>query len=361
MTMHRRSFLTMTGAATAAGALGFPSPPIVKAATPVKFTLPWLPLGTFSFSFVAKAKGFWQKRGLDVSIDRGFGSGRVCVPIDQGQYEFGLIDVAVMMNCAGRKLDLVSIGGLWPKSPIGIFTRKDSGIVKPKDLEGQTVAFDVGSGDFQLWPAFVKAAGIDDSKVRKVTMDAPSLMKALVEGQVKAQGNFYGSIAPSLWAQGQEINSILYEDYGVKMHSLAVTAKSTTVEKKPELCQAFVEGIMEGLKYVYLNPEDTVKIHLEMVKEFQGAVTNQKVIEYGMHISTALGMVPAFKDKGLGFQEPDLMKVTGESVQTYMGVKDLPPVEKLYTNKFVGSVKLTDAEWSTVATRSEKYTPKKAA
>jgi NitT/TauT family transport system substrate-binding protein len=362
MPIHRRSFLKLTGG-TAVASAGFAigAPAILRAATPVKMTLPWLPLGTFSYAFVANKMGFWEKRGLEVTIDRGFGSGRVCVPVDQGQYDFGVLDLAVMMNCAARGLDLVAVGGIWPRSPVGIFSLKEYGISKPQDLQGQTVAFDVGSGDFQLWPAFVKATGIDDKKVNKVTMDAAALIKALVEKQVKAEGNFFGSIAPSLWAQGLEINSMLYEDYGVKMFSNVVACKRVTIEKKPELCEAFVGGLMEGLKYVYLNPEKSVALHLESVKEFQGgSVANQKVIEYGQAVSTALGVVPAVREHGLGYMDPDLVATTAKTVETYMGVTNAPPTQTLFTNKFVGTVKLSEAEWTEVEKRSEKYLPRKS-
>jgi NitT/TauT family transport system substrate-binding protein len=305
--------------------------------------------------------GFWEKRGLDVTIDRGFGSGKVCVPVDQGQYDFGILDLAVMMNCAGRGLDLVSIGAIWPTSPVGIFSLKEYNIVKPKDLEGQTVAFNVGSGDFQLWPAFVKSTGIDDSKVTKVTMDPAALIKALVEKQVKAEGNFYGSIAPSLWAQGMEINSILYSDYGIKMLSNVVACKRATIEKKPDLCKNFVEGLMDGLKYVYLNPEKSVEMHFESVKEFKGgSITNKKVIEFGQAVSTALGMVPAFKQQGLGYMDPTLVEQTANTVSTYMGVKSMPKTDTMYTNKFVGTVKLDENEWKRTEERSKKFLPKPA-
>jgi len=358
--INRRSFVTMAGAVGATGAFGISTPFVAHAATDVKLTLPWLPLGTFSYAFVTQKMGFWEKRGLNVTIDRGFGSGKVCVPVDQGQYDFGILDLAVMMNCASRGLDLVSVGGVWPISPVGIFSLKEYNIVKPKDLEGQTVAFDVGSGDFQLWPAFVKSTGIDDSKVKKITMDAAALIKVLAEKQVKAEGNFFGSIAPSLWAQGMEINSILYGDYGIKMLSNVIACKRSTVDKKPDLCKNFMDGLMEGLKYVYLNPEKSVDIHLDLVKEFKGgSVTNKKVIEYGQAVSTALGMVPAFKEHGLGYQEPSLVQQTADTVTKYMGAKALPKTDTLFTNKFVGSVKLTEAEWKATETRSAKYLPKK--
>jgi NitT/TauT family transport system substrate-binding protein len=357
--INRRSFLTMTGTTAAIGAFGLSAPSIVRAATDVKLTLPWLPLGTFSYAFVAKTMGYWEKRGLNVTIDRGFGSGKVCVPVDQGQYDFGILDLAVMMNCVSRSLDLVAVAGIWPISPVGIFSLKEYNITKPKDLEGQTVAFDVGSGDFQLWPAFVKATGIDDSKVNKVTMDAAALIKVLADKQIKAEGNFYGSIAPSLWAQGLEINSILYGTYGIKMLSNVVACKRSTIETKPELCKNFIEGLMEGLKYVYLNPEQSVKMHLDSVKEFAGgSVANQKVIEYGQAVSTALGMVPAFKDHGLGYMDPTLVQQTADTVTKYMGVKSLPKTDTMFTNKFVGDVKLTSDQWKATEERSSKYLPK---
>jgi NitT/TauT family transport system substrate-binding protein len=359
--IDRRSFMTLVGAAGATGATAIPAPWVARAATPIKLTLSWLPLGIFSFAFVAKAMGFWERRGLDVTIDRGFGSGRVCVPVDQGQYDFGIIDLAVMMNCAGRGLDLVAVAEIWPISPIGIFSLKEYDIRKPKDLEGQAVGFDVGSGDFQLWPAFVKSTGIDDRRVKKVTMDSGALNTALVGRQLRAIGNFFPSLAPTLWAQGLEMNSILYADYGIKTLSLSVACKRATIERRPEICKNFVEGLMEGLKYVYLNPAKSVAVHLESVKEFKGgSVTNEKVIEYGQACGTALGMASAFKQHGLGYMEPGLVEQTAQSVVTYMGVTTLPETASMFTNKFVGSARLTDTEWTSVEERCRKYLPQRA-
>ncbi len=93
----------------------------------------------------------------------------------------------------------------------------------------------------------------------------------------------------------------MYEDYGIKMLSNVVACKRSTIEKRPELCRAFVEGMMEGLKYVYLNPEEALKIHLDSVAEFKNAnAANQKVIEYGQAVSTSLEWSLPSGTTGLG-------------------------------------------------------------
>jgi ABC-type nitrate/sulfonate/bicarbonate transport system substrate-binding protein len=155
-----------------------------------------------------------------------------------------------------------------------------------------------------------------------------------------------------------EINGILYEDYGIKMLSNVVACKRSTIEKRPDVCRAFVEGMMDGLKFVYLNPDEALKIHLESVAEFKNAtVQNQKVIEFGQACSTALGVVPAFRDNGLGFMDPALVAETASTVKTYMGVSNLPAVDRLYTNEFLGGAKLSPEEWRTVEARTSKYLP----
>ena len=357
MTISRRTFLSGSAAAIAAGGARAAR---AQGLTKVKFTLPWIPHGGYTHVFVAKKLGHWEKRGLDVSIDRGFGSGEVCKTLGLGQYEFGSLDLGVMINCVSKGLDLVATGGLSPRSPVGIFSLTKKGIRAPKDLEGKKVAFATGSGDYQLWPAFVKATGIDDAKVQKVFMGPEALIKSLIEEQVDAEGNFYGSIAPSVWAQGLDLNLMLYEDYGVKLFSLVFATRSKILKEQPDLCGRFMDGVMEGLAYTYLHPNESIDIHLQMVREFQGSSTNRDVVKHGQGVMTAMGLVPDVEKNGLGFMDPESVKRTRETVIAYMGAKDVPPADQLYTNAFTGRIKLTPAQWAGVREAVKRYVPAKA-
>jgi len=360
MGMTRRTFVKgLSATAVAAGWRG-PRSAAAQSLTKVKFTLPWIPHGGYTHIFVAKKLGFWEKQGLDVAIDRGFGSGEVCKTLGLGQYDFGELDFAVMINCASKGLDLVAIGNLSPRSPVGIFSQPKKNIRRPKDLEGKRVAFTPGSGDFQLWPAFVKATSIDDSKVQKVFMGGEALIKAFVEDQVDAVGNFYASLAPSVWSKGMALSMMLYEEYGVRMYSIVFATRGKVVKEQPDVCSRFMRGAMEGLAYAYLHPEESIDIHLELVKEFQGSPTNRDVVKYGQGIMTAMGIVPEVEKNGLGYLDAEMVKRTRETVITYMGATGAPPSEQLFTDAFVGKVKLSPAEWASVKESVARYLPQKA-
>src|SRR5207244_10347600 len=78
-------------ASAAIAAVKFPAPAIGEGTTSIKMTLPWLPQGAQLFPFVARNKGFWQRRGLNVEIARGFGSAAAIQTITQHQVPVGII------------------------------------------------------------------------------------------------------------------------------------------------------------------------------------------------------------------------------------------------------------------------------
>ena len=63
MAYNRRSFLKSAGAAAAVGIFDLASSAKIGAAeaTQVKLTLPWLPLGTYTYPFVTKKIEAWQQ------------------------------------------------------------------------------------------------------------------------------------------------------------------------------------------------------------------------------------------------------------------------------------------------------------
>lgn len=353
--ISRRRAAKLAGAAMLAPFVLSATRGLRAAETKIRFSLPWIPHGGYAFAFVAKNQGFWKKRGLDVQVDRGFGSGETCKRVALGQYDFGLADFGTMVKSAGGGLPLMSVAMVSHVSQIGILSLKKSNITKPKDLEGKKIGTTAGSADFALWPGFVAATGIDGSKVDSVFMGPELRHKSLLEGQVDAIGAVYGSDAPTFLARGEDYNLLLYASYGLELYSNALVTVRERVKNDPKLVQNFVDGTMEGLKFSFLEPEKTVDIHLEEVKEYEGASTDRDMIKYGVMIGTATALADYLKQRGLGWTERKLVEGTQEKLVKYLGLKDPQDVDTLFTNDFAGKIKLSEAEWAKVYETVKPY------
>jgi len=350
--ISRRKFVGGTGAVLA-------TPFVLKsgalaADTKLKFSLPWIPHGGYAFLFAANKLGYWGKRGLDVQVDRGFGSSETCKRVALGQYDFGLADFATMTKMADDGLPLVCIGMVSHVSQLGILTLKNSGIANPQDLEGKTMATTAGSADYALWPGFVAATGIDADKV-KINIVGPELrLRLLTDKKVDAIGSVYGSDAPIFLSRDIPYNLMLHAKYGLEMYSNAIVVHRDRL-KNVEQCQALMDGAMEGLKYSFLEPEKTTDIHLDAVKEYEQASTDRKFVKYGVLINTAVSLAPYLEQGGLGHMEERIVAGTQDKIEKYIGVKAKQAPSALYTNQFTGKVKLTADEWKTVKASVKDY------
>lgn len=326
-----------------------------SAAEDIRLTLPWIPEGEVAFMYVAQKKGFWANRGLNVSITRGYGSGEASKTVGLAQYDFGQADMGVMINSVGKGLKLVSIAMVNHKSPLCIVSRKDLGIKSPKDLEGKKLGQAPGSGEAVLWPAFAAINKIDVKKVSIINVAGDVMIQSFINKSIDAFGSFYQSSAPYLWADKVDFNIMLYADYGMDLYSLTFMTQPDRIQKKKEQVRQFVEGVMEGLKFSYLNPEESLDIFLSAVPEAGKSARDREINGHSLAINTALGLVGYAQEKGLGWHQEEIVAKTQDTVVKYMGLKTAAPVKSLYTNAFVGTMKLTAEEWTKTRQKVNRY------
>src|SRR5262252_10270632 len=109
------------------------------AETKVKFLLDWAFQGQQAAFTVPADDGTFHKLGLDVTIDRGVGSGDTVVKVASGAYDIGYADLYAMVrfNDQNPEHKLIAVMIANDKATTGLATKSDGNIKLPKDLEGK--------------------------------------------------------------------------------------------------------------------------------------------------------------------------------------------------------------------------------
>jgi NitT/TauT family transport system substrate-binding protein len=248
MKLSRRAF---TGGAALAGAglvAGFPHIVRAQSLIPVKFTLDWAFQGPQSVYLYALEKGFYRDEGLDVKVDRGFGSGDVPVKVATGAYDIGIADLSptIRLKLENPTSDLITPFVITEATQLAAMTTKRSGITTPKQLEGRKIAAPETDAGRQLFPAFAKAAGIDASKISWITVTPQLRETMLAQGQADAISGFMTSGVFGLRAAGVapgDIISFKYADAGVRLYSTSVIVRRSYAQANPRVVTGMVKAI----------------------------------------------------------------------------------------------------------------------
>ena len=167
-------------------------------------TLDWIYQGPNVGFMMAQEKGFYRDAGLDVTITSGKGSGSTAQLVASKAAQIGFADGYVVGNGVSKGMAIKTVGSIFRRNPAAVIVLADSGIKTPKDLAGKTVAMTAGSAQFQQWPAFVKGAGIDASKIKIVNIDPAGVGPALISGKADAIGGFAQGYVPAIEIRGKK-------------------------------------------------------------------------------------------------------------------------------------------------------------
>jgi NitT/TauT family transport system substrate-binding protein len=232
-----------------------------QAPTRIKFILNWKFYGPQAWFFLAQDKGYFKAEGLEVEFDQGDGSPGAPIKVAQGAYDAGFGDLPTVIQLAAQRPAEAPVGVymMYSNPPYVIATKKSSGIVKPKDLEGKTIGGPANDGALRLWPAFAKTAGIDASKVKVENMAANLREQMLMRGQIDAAFGFLQTIWFSAKAinvdPAKELHFIFYAEHGLPLYSNSVVVSKKLMKEKPEAVRGLVRAINKAFHEVRANPE----------------------------------------------------------------------------------------------------------
>ncbi|MBX3453674.1 ABC transporter substrate-binding protein [Ferrovibrio sp.] len=299
------------------------------------FALNWFPVGDHAAYWVALDKGYYSQRGLDVTLENSKGSGDSIAKVDTGRADAGLADAAVVIAAVSRGAKIKTVGMIFDKTPLNVFSRQDTPIRKPKDLEGRTIAAPPGDSQRQVWPAFAKLHGVDVNKVTWVNIEPTAKIAAVSEKRVDAVADYLTGLPNYDKAMGGPGTAVTmpWADFGFDMYSMSIMASEKTMKERGKALKAFLEASYMGWRDVMADPEGAVAIFKKRVPEI-----DVPYVSANMKLGLTLMNSTTYRENGIGYMDSKKMCNSVDLVNTYMGLSKKVGCDDVYSNEFLTKV-----------------------
>jgi len=315
------------------------SPAVVIAAekareTPVVIRLDFIIGGNHAPWFVAWEKGFYAKRGLNVTIQPGTGSADTIRAIAAGAADVGFANVSTAIVGRSRGAPTVSVAQLGFIA-VTVLWREEADIKGLKDLEGKSWAISPGQAQWFLMPALARINNLDFATI-KIQETAPPLQPAALLAKkadfitmFRASNDEVAEMAAT--KQGIRLKRIHMREAGLDIYGSALIVKEEDIKRRPEMISAYVEGTMEGLRYTRDHQEEAMGILLKHKPELDKELTRIQ-IKNGVE---EVFIPPESLASGYGYMKPDVMEKTVKITNEFFDVAGKVAAVGVYTNQFI--------------------------
>lgn len=239
--MTRRAALT-TGAAGlgtfAAGLRPRPAP----ARSAVTLQLSWLHSVQFAGSYIARDRGWWQERGLDVALAPGGPNAPVEPPVVSGNALVGVsaADYTAAAVAQGAPFRIIAVA--MQKNPFVIASLPGNPVQTPADLPGRRIGMAIANTPVLRALCTLNAIDIDRVEIVPTQYSAAPLLA----GDVDCLLCWETDLPVAMAMQGIDSVTMLMADHGYALHSQAYIATDDSLANRRDELVALMAGETRG-------------------------------------------------------------------------------------------------------------------
>jgi NitT/TauT family transport system substrate-binding protein len=228
-----------------------------------KITVGYTPGQDFLAAFTAKDQGFFEKHGIDATLQFTASANSIPAALLSDSLQIGTPTVPILLAAVSNGLGLkivganIETGGSFHLS--AVLVRSDVQASSAKDLEGKTVAIP-GFNSFlhMLFVKWLQTHGADPTKVHMVEVPIPGMMDAMKSKQVDATLPVDPFMARIIGSGTGRVLSYYIDDFPPGILPTIYVASSDYVQKHPDVIKGFRDARVEGLAYHEAHPEAAV-------------------------------------------------------------------------------------------------------
>ncbi|MBB3396024.1 ABC transporter substrate-binding protein [Rhizobium sp. BK060] len=277
-------------------ALGLATPALSQA---VKVNVGFTPVIDYLGAFVAKDQGFFEKRGLDVTITQMPNSQSMPPALLADSLQVGAVTAPslIQSKAGGFPIKIISGGTFVTKTnPNGAIVVRNGVIINsPADFIGKRVASGaLGSYFNVLFRQWLSDGNVDPEKVTFVEVGFPQIGDVMRNGQIDAATIGQPFVSRIEAAGIGKAYSWFVGDFPEGLLSNVYTATEDWVANNPKAAKDFKEALVEANAFIKSNPDKSHEIAAKYLKLPPEAMKNVPFSNYSVDITDA--QVKAWND-----------------------------------------------------------------
>lgn len=206
-------------------------------------------------SIIAKAKGFFEANGLDVTVSN-FTTGKQCLDTVVG----GGADIATTAESP-------TTAAAMAKTPIAFLARTEYSDLKtlvataaevktPADLRGKRIAYTAGTGSEVYTWTLLRSAKLGMSDVDLVSLRPQEMAPALAAGSIDAYDTWEPHVINGKKALGEKVTEL--DTRGVYAETFNIVVMRDYADKNPKVVRAFLKSLIEAEAWMKANREEAI-------------------------------------------------------------------------------------------------------